>query len=406
MQKHKYLIIGGGTTAAYAAQAFVEGGVASGQLAILSADADLPCDRPPLSKGVLSGGKEPEDSFTHPHGYYDDHGISLHLNTIVGAVHPEEKTVDAGEAGTFGYEKLLLATGAKVNRLDAEGAAGAPIYYLRSVEDARRIREAAATAESVLVLGGGFIGLEAAASLRQRGLDVTLAYPEERVLHHLPGTAIDRFYRGYYESKGIALHPGVVVERFAQAGGKATAQTGGGDSLSADFVVAGIGVSPCVQLGEKAGLYVSGGINTDEYLATSDPNIFAAGDAAAVRSPETGDRLRVEHWQTAHDHGQVAAANMMGAKKPYLDSPYFFSDTFDASWEVWGRPQCAEEAVVIGKPEEGSFSVWWTRHGIVQAAFVLDRPGDEREAARQAVKERGTVPEDLLCRAEIEEVAC
>jgi NADPH-dependent 2,4-dienoyl-CoA reductase/sulfur reductase-like enzyme len=293
-----------------------------------------------------------------------------------------------------------------VNKLDVEGAADAPIYYLRSVEDARRIREAAARAESVLVIGGGFIGLEAAASLCQRGLEVTLAYPEERVLHRMPGPAIDRFYRGYYESKGIALRPGAKIERFTLDGGKPAAQTDGGESLAADFIVAGIGVSPCVQLAARAGLDVSDGINTDEYLATSASNIYAAGDAASVTSPETGDRLRVEHWQTAHDHGKLAAENMMGAQKPYLDPLYFFSDTFDASWEVWGQPQCAEQAVIIGQPDKGSFSVWWTRHGVVQGAFVMDRPDDEREAAQKAVNERGAVPEELLGSAEIEEVGC
>jgi NADPH-dependent 2,4-dienoyl-CoA reductase/sulfur reductase-like enzyme len=391
MSSYKYVIVGGGLTAGYAAREFVEQGLDPGQLLILSAEQTLPYERPPLSKGFLEGEKTTEEILINDPAFYDENGIEVKLGTPVTQVNLGEKRLQA-DGGEFAYEKLLIATGSRPRTFDLPGSDRDNIFYLRQVGDARQIRQAAEEADKAVVIGGSFIGMEAASVLQSQGVGTTMVFPEEHVWEAFFTSTMAAFFERYYRERGVTILPQRKVDSFAGNGrgdGRATQViTSEGERLAADLVVAGIGVQPNSELFEGSGLEIEQGyIKVNRFLETNMPDVLAAGDVTRYRDVIYERPLHLEHWDNAMNQGQHAARVMMGEHEPYERVPYFFSDVFDLSYEFWGDASNAVKAVHHGQVEEGSFSVWWlAADGRLLAAFIMNCPEEEREVARKWIK--------------------
>ncbi|MGE0539553.1 MAG: NAD(P)/FAD-dependent oxidoreductase [Dehalococcoidia bacterium] len=391
MQIYKYVILGGGMVAGYAARELVEGGLRSGDLAIISADGALPYERPPLSKGFLAGKEEETSIFINDRAFYDAHGITVHLGTAIDAVDLGQQRLRRQAGEEIGYDKLLIATGANVRRLAVPGATLDGILYLRSLHDAKRILAQAEGARRAVVIGAGFIGMEVASVLAQRGIETTIVYPGERVWQRFFTPEISAFFQRYYEGRGVSLVAGERVVSFAGQERVSGAITASGRQLPADLIVAGIGVVPATDVFEGTGLQLDNGIVVNEYLETSEPDVYAAGDVASYYDVIFDKQRRVEHWDNAVEQGRHAARLLMGDRVPFVHVPYFFSDVFDLSYEFWGDTAVASDVVYRGDVAGGCFSAWWLKDSRVVAAFVMNRPDEERELAPTWISERHLV---------------
>lgn len=397
MQSYRYVILGGSVAAGYAAKEFAAGQLGKEELCIVSAEDRLPYDRPPLSKSVLQGDMDPEDATINDQEFYDKHGIELKLGDRVTDVDFDSRALETEGGDRIQYDNLLITTGARVRRLDVPGADLEGVLYLRDVDDVRRIIAAAEQSERAVVLGGGFIGTEVAASLVDRGLDVTLASAEDRLLKGRPmAPAMSEFFQGYFRDRGVEL---VLADRATSFEGDADVSAvvlESGKRIEADFVVVGIGVLPNTELFEDTALDIDDGLVVDESLQTGIANVFAAGDVARYKDVLFDRMRRIEHWDNARSQGEHWARIMLGDKEPFDHIPYFFSDVFDLSWEYWGDQEGADRVVYRGDVQGGRFSAWWLKGGKVVAAFVMDRPGDEREAAQRLIRSSERVSAEQL----------
>jgi 3-phenylpropionate/trans-cinnamate dioxygenase ferredoxin reductase subunit len=386
MQAFKNVILGGGMVAGYAAREIAEHGADKAGWAIISADDVLPYERPPLSKGFLAGKDSAESVFINDAGFYRNAGIEVMVETIVETVDARSKRLKLRVGGEIAFEQLLIATGASVRRLQAAGADTPGVYYLRSFDDSKRLRDAATGARHAVVAGAGFIGMEVAAVLAQKGVETTMIFPEERLWQRVFTPEISTFFRRYYEERGVRCMPGTEIA--AITGGKHVAEVvlKSGAKLKCDVLVAGIGVTPQTQALEAAGVELNNGVVVNEYLETGVPGVYAAGDVANYYDAIYGKRRRVEHWDNAVEQGKHAARAMLGRREKFEHVPYFFSDVFDLSYEFWGDSAGAERVVFRGEETSASFSAWWLRGGRVLAAFVMRRPDEEREAAQALIR--------------------
>jgi NADPH-dependent 2,4-dienoyl-CoA reductase/sulfur reductase-like enzyme len=396
MKTSKYLILGGGIVAGYAAKQFVESGLKSGELTILSADTSIPYERPPLSKGFLSG-KDPESSvFINSAEFYGQHGIETKLNCEAAGVDPAQKRVHLRSGEDIGYEKLIVATGARVKTLDIPGHELQGIYYLRTLADSKRIQTAARSAKRAVVIGGGFISMEVTSVLAQKGIETTMVLPEDRIWKRFFTPSMSQFFENYYSQRGVRFARSSKVAKLSGAGPVESVALQGGDTIACDMVVAGIGVSPVTEPVLKNGIEVSDGVVVNEYLETNQPNIYAAGDVANYYDSLFGKHRRAEHWDNAVSHGQHCARALLGERTAFVHVPYFFSDVFDLSYEFWGDPAGAEEVVERGDLSTSSFSIWWLRQGRLVAAFAMNRPDEEREAAPRLIQSKERVSAKTL----------
>lgn len=378
--------------AGYAAREFVQRGLGRGELVIVSADDHPPYERPPLSKAFLRG-QDPETSLSiNPPEFYAGHGIEVRLSTPVERVDLDARRARLRGGAELAYDQLLIATGSAVRRLGVPGSSLDGLFYLRTVDDALRIRQWAAGASRAVVIGGGFIGMEVAASLRQRGLEVTQVLAESRIWKRLFTPEMSDYFRRYYEARGVRFVLNATVTGFTGAQRLEGVTLGGVASIAADMAVAGVGVLPATGLFEGSRLDLANGVRVNEHLETNVPGVYAAGDVALYRDLLFGKDRRVEHWDNAVAQGQHAAGEMTGSREPFIHVPYFFSDIFDLSYEVWGDPSEADRTVTRGDYRENSFSVWWLKEGRVRAAFVMNRPEEERELAERAIRERAEYP--------------
>ena len=283
------------------------------------------------------------------------------------------------ENGTaHNFDRLLLATGAEPVRLKLDGAPEIPVHYLRTFADSRAIIASADAAKSkrALVIGASFIGLEVAASLRARKLDVHVVAPEQQPLEKIMGADVGRFVRGLHESKGVTFHLGTTVTRID---GK-TATLADGQTIDVDLVVVGVGVKPNVALAEAAGLAIDKGVTVDEYLQTSAPGIFAAGDIARWPDPHTGDRIRVEHWVVAERQGQAAACNMLGLRQRFDSVPFFWSQHYDISINYVGHAERWDAVEIEGDLTANDAKVTYKRDGRTVAVATVFRDADSLKA--------------------------
>jgi NADPH-dependent 2,4-dienoyl-CoA reductase/sulfur reductase-like enzyme len=388
MTESKYLILGGGMVAGYAAKQMVDSGLKPKELTILSADTAIPYERPPLSKGFLAG-KDSEDSIKiSPQEFYKKHGIEIKLETEVTSIDPKEKTLKTKAGEEFAFEKLIIATGSAPRPLEIPGAQLGNVRYLRSMDDSKSLRKAAEKIKRAVVVGGGFIGMEVAAVLAQRKIEVTMVLVEDRIWKRLFTTQMSEFFEDYYSAKGVSIIKSTKVTELKGEGTVSAVVLGGGQSIPCELVVAGIGVSPITQIAADSGIEVNDGVVVNEYLETSRPDIYAAGDVANYQDVLFGKRRRVEHWDNAVAQGQHAAKVVMGDRKPFKHVPYFFSDVFDLSYEYWGDTSGADNIIHRGDMSTNSFSVWWLRQKKLVAAFAMNRPDEEREAAPKWIGEK------------------
>ena len=401
MKSYKYVILGGGLTSGYAAQAFADKGLQAGELCIVSAESTPPYERPPLSKDFLAGEKNRSDILINEPDFYRENGIELMMDTAVTHVDFKQKKLYAADQ-EIGYEKLLIATGARPHTFDLPGAELDNIFYLRQIRDSRRIREQAQGAETAVVIGGSFIGMETAAVLQSEGVNVTMIFPEERVWASFFTPQMSSFFESYYRDRGITIMPEQEIDSFAGDGQVSHVITKSGKKIAADMVVAGIGVQPNGDLFADSPLELANGaIIVNRFLQTNVPDVLAAGDVTRYRSVLYERPLHIEHWDNAVAQGQHAAKVMLGELQPFEHIPYFFSDLFDLSYEFWGDVQDAETVVHRGSVADGEFSTWWlAADGRLLAAFVMNRPDAERELAQEWIGSRQKLSADWLRRSE------
>jgi NADPH-dependent 2,4-dienoyl-CoA reductase/sulfur reductase-like enzyme/nitrite reductase/ring-hydroxylating ferredoxin subunit len=362
------VIVGGGGAGLAAADTLRREGY-DGPVTLISADADPPYDRPNLSKEYLTG-KAPDDWIPlRPPSYYSDQRIDLVLNSPVVSLDVRQKRVQTADGTTYAFDRLLLATGADPVKLPVPGAVDSQLSYLRSYADSRALAAKAASARQVVILGGSFIGLEVAASLRARGLAVHVVALEKEPLERVMGQEIGQFIRGLHEAHGVVFHLQDTISRLE--GHKAILKSG--TSLDADLLVLGVGVRPATALAERGGLSVDRGVVVDEYLETSAPGIFAAGDIARLPDPRSGERVRVEHWVFAERQGQVAARNLLGSRERFDAVPFFWTRQFGISIKYVGHAQAWDQTVVDGSFEAKNCAVTFKRAGRTLAVATISR---------------------------------
>ena len=381
MQQLNIVILGGGMVAGYTAKQLVELGLPKGELAILSADNAVPYERPPLSKGFLAGKDSEEAIKINPEDFYKKQGIELKLECEVATVDVKRKRLILKGSDEFGFQKLIIATGARPRTLNIPGSRLQNLFYLRTVNDSKSIRDAAEKVNYAVVIGGGFIGMEVAAVLAQKGIEVAMVLSDDRVFKRLFSPEMSSFFETYYAARGVRLIKSMSITEFRGDGAVNSAVLRDRQTVQCELVVAGIGVQPAIEVVTNSGLDLGDGILVNEYLQTGNPAVFAAGDVANYQDVLFAKRRRVEHWDNAVSHGQYCARSLMGDRTPFKHVPYFFSDIFDLSYEFWGDSSGADQVVHRGDVSSSSFSVWWLRQERVLAAFTMNRPDEERNVA-------------------------
>ncbi len=339
----KIVIIGGGA-AGFAAAEMLRRQKYDDDLVMLSSDDDAPVDRPNLSKDYLAGSAPEEWLPLRDEKFYADNSIDLRLKTTVAAIHVRAREIALTNGDKIPFDRLLLATGAEPTAPTLPGAKPQDVLLLRTLKDSRAIIERAKTAKRVVVLGASFIGLEVAAALRARDIEVHVVAPEERPMEKILGPDFSRLVQSIHEEHGVVLHLGETAS--GMDGKRVTLK--GGSALEADFIVAGLGVRPRLGLAEAAGLKVDRGLVVDAFLETSAPGIFAAGDIARWPDRLTGEAIRVEHWVVAERQGQTAALNMLGERKAFDAVPYFWSQHYDVTIAYVGHAETWDDLVVEG----------------------------------------------------------
>jgi 3-phenylpropionate/trans-cinnamate dioxygenase ferredoxin reductase subunit len=379
MPGYKYLIIGGGMTADAAVNGIRQLDQ-SGKIGIISGEAHPPYNRPPLSKGLWKG--EALDSIWRKTA---GENLDLHLSRRVKMVDTRQKIVGDDQGTAYSYEKLLLATGGTVRRLPFNNNG---IIYFRSLEDYQYLKFLAEKGQSFAVIGGGFIGSEIAAALALNDKAVTMIFPESGIGARIYPPGLSDFLNTFYRDKGINIVAGEQVVKIEKLGSTFILETANARELAVEGVVAGIGIQPEVELARAAGLTVDDGIVVDEYLQTSQPGIYAAGDAANFYNPLLSKRMRVEHEDNANTMGGQAGRNMAGDNTPYHHLPFFYSDLFELGYEAVGELDARLETVEDWKEPYREGVVYYLREGRVRGALLWNTWG-QVDAARQLIAEKG-----------------
>jgi NADPH-dependent 2,4-dienoyl-CoA reductase/sulfur reductase-like enzyme/nitrite reductase/ring-hydroxylating ferredoxin subunit len=364
----RIVIVGGGGAGFAAAEMLRREGF-DGSLTMVSVDETAPYDRPNCSKDLLAGVAPEEWMPLQSPEFYKAQSIDLVLGTEVAAIDPKARQVTLAGGRNLPFDRLLLATGAEPVRLDIPGAGSAHVHVLRSLADSRAIIADAASAKRAVVIGGSFIGLEVAAALRARKIEVHVVAPDKRPLERVLGLELGDVVRRIHEENGVVFH--LEETATAIADGKVTLK--GGKVLAADLVVVGVGVRPRLQLAERAALKLDRGVVVNQYLETSAPGIYAAGDIARWPDKITGDSIRAEHWVVAQRHGQAAARNMLGQERAFTDVPFFWSQHYDMPVNYVGHAEKWDETAIEGNVAGKDCVVRYKRKGRVLAAASIYR---------------------------------
>src|SRR4051812_9746722 len=390
----RIVIIGAGLAGARAAEALRKDGFA-GSITLVGDEPDRPYVRPPLSKEYLRAESDREKVYVHRESFYVEQRIDLRTRTAARAIDVRLREVVLDDGERLRFDRLLIATGARPRQLSIPGADLPGVVTFRTLADADKVREAAAEAERIVVIGTGWIGSEVSASLRMLGRDVVVigsdSVPLERVLGHDIGAV----YRDLHLENGVAFRSGTSVARIIGTDRVEAVETGAGERLAADLVVAGIGVEPRTELARAAGLAVSGGIEGGPTLETSVPGVFAAGDVAGAWHPFYDRRLRTEHWANAKFQGAAAGQLMLGANAPYDRIPYFYSDQYDLGMEYTGRAEPGDRLVVRGSLVDREFVAFWTREGRVVAGMNANT-SDVAKPIERLIRSRAVVEAAVL----------
>ena len=341
-------------------------------ITVVGDEAYPPYQRPPLSKKFLSGEMEEERLFIRPLEFYAQANATLILNTRATAVNLDAKQVTLSTGETLGYETLAFTTGSRVRKLTVPGADLPGIFYLRGIADVKAIQPHFEAGKRLVVVGGGYIGLETAAVAAKRGLEVTIVEAMERCLQRVTSQQISDFFQGVHRAAGVTILTSTGVHGFTQGPGDSLiVQTANGE-IAADLVVAGIGILPEQEVAQAAGLVCENGIVVDEYARASDPNVYAIGDCANHPNPLLGRRLRLESVQNAIDQAKAAALAVTGKPKVYAEVPWFWSDQYDLKLQIAGISAPGDEIVVRGDQEARKFAVFYLRDGHVAAVDAVN----------------------------------
>jgi apoptosis-inducing factor 3 len=362
------VIVGGGAAGNAAAETLRREGY-SGSVTMLSADDSLPCDRPNLSKGYLAGTATDESNLLRSSQFYKDHKIDLQLNARVAAIDCAAKHVQLSSGTRHAYGALLLATGAHPVRLNVSGGDLAHVHYLRTLTDSRALVNKALVSRRAVVIGASFIGLEVAASLRARNIEVHVVGVETILMEKILGPQVGSYLRRLHEEHGVTFHLGTT----ATAIDETRVMLKNGVSLLADLVVVGIGVRPALSLAEQAGLAIDRGVTVDKFLETSVPRIFAAGDIARWPDGLSGDRIRVEHFVVAERQGQTAARNILHMREPFNVVPFFWTEQYDLGIAYVGHAEGWDKAELDGELETRDCSITYRRNDRKLAVATIHR---------------------------------
>ena len=362
----KVVIVGGGAAGNAAAEMLRREGY-SGRITMLSADGTVPCDRPNLSKGFLSGAASDESNLLRSQEFYKEHDIDLRLDARVVAIDVAARDVRLADGSRQAYDALLLATGAEPVRLDIPGATLPHVHYLRTLADGRALVASALVAKRAVIIGASFIGLEVAASLRARNIEVHVVGTETVLMEKVLGPKVGDFLRRLHEEHGVTFHLGTTATTIDNQ----SVVLKSGDRLQADLVVVGIGVRPSISLAKQAGLEIDRGVIVNEYLESSIPGIFAAGDIARWPDRLTGERIRVEHWVVAERQGQTAALNILGKREPFDHVPFFWTEQYDFGLGYVGHADHWDKAEIDGSLERRDCTVaYWAGNRKLAVAVV------------------------------------
>jgi 3-phenylpropionate/trans-cinnamate dioxygenase ferredoxin reductase component len=371
MAQETHVIVGASLAGAKAAETLRTEGF-DGRILLIGEEPVPPYERPPLSKAYLRGEVDFDSFAVHPADFYGDHEIELLTSTTATSIDAEAKTVTLDDDSVVAYSQLLLATGASPRTLTIPGAELAGIHYLRSIASCDSLRDALGVSERLVVIGGGWIGSEVAASARQLGLDVTIVEPFNVLLERVLGTEVGELFGDLHREHGVELRMGTGVESFR--GGHAAEEVvlSDGSVVAGDLFVVGVGALPRTELASTAGVELDNGVVVDEHLASSVPGIWAAGDVANAFHPVLGRRFRLEHWSAALNQGPVAAKNMLGLGIAYEKVPYFYSDQYELGMEYSGLATEWDQIVYRGDRVAREVVVFWMDRGKVAAGMNVN----------------------------------
>jgi len=372
MASHQTFVIAGASLAGATAAGTLRAEGFDGRVVLIGEEPNRPYERPPLSKAYLRGEVDVDSFSVHAEGFYRDHDIELLTSTVVTAVDAKARTVALEDGKNIRFDELLLATGATPRTLSIPGADLAGIHYLRSLSTCDDLRAALSAAEKLVVVGGGWIGSEVAASARQMGKPVAMIEATQVPLERVLGAEVGAMFADLHRDHDVELHMGVGVEAFR--GGAAAEQVvlADGTVVNGDVFLVGVGVIPRTELAQSAAVQIDNGVIVDEYLTTSVAGIWAAGDVANAWHPVLERRVRLEHWSAALNQGPVAAKNMLGQQTPYTKIPYFFSDQYDLGMEFSGLATEWDQIVYRGDVHKREVIVFWLDHGRVAAGMNVN----------------------------------
>lgn len=396
----RIVIVGAGAAGIAAAGTLREEGFA-GSITVIGDEAWAPYARPAVSKQILSGDFSPEQARLRPESWYTDHDIDVLPGTRVSEVYPDRKVVALSGGRMLPYDSLLLATGGTPRRLRGADVRETPgILSVRNIDDALALRAQAAEYGEVTIVGGGFIGLEVAARLVTNGIRTVVLESEPHPLLRVLGPQLGSWFAELHRRHGVDLRTGIALAETTGRSGDWRIRTADGAEWTTPVILAGIGMSPSVELGRRAGCEVTDGIVVDEFCRTSIPGIFAAGDCAVYPDPFSGAPTRTEHWQHAQRQGACAARNMLGAMRPYDELPWFWSEQYDVNLQMvgyWAGTLAASEATIVrrGSIRTGSFAQFALVNGAVRGAVAANRARDIR-GARALIAQRAAVHSSRL----------
>jgi len=368
------IIIGASHAGAQLCVSLRQGGY-EGKITVIGDEPDLPYHRPPLSKDFLSGDKEIDEILIRPAEVYATADVNMKLGVRVGAIDRDAKTVLTDDGEMISYDKLVLATGARVRHLPVPGESSEGVYYLRDTEDVRAIKDSVAEGKRAVIIGGGYIGLETAASLRKQSMEVTVLEAMPRILQRVTAPELSDFYRRIHSEEGVIIREGVMASEIKQTGKILSVVTSSEQSFEADMVIIGIGVIPNVELAEMAGLEIGNGIEVNSFCQTSDPDIYAAGDVTWHFNPIYDRHIRLESVPNATEQAKTVASHINGNPKPYNSLPWFWSDQFDLKLQIAGLSEGYDDIVIRGDMERSrSFAAFYFKGDKILAVDAVNSP--------------------------------
>ncbi len=388
------LILGAGHAGGVAAHTLRQAGFA-GKVTLAGAETHPPYERPPLSKELLAGASPVEKTYLRPLAFYADAGITLRLGETALAIDRKAQRVSLSSGETIPYDALLLTLGARARRLPVPGGGHGSVFFLRDIADSLSLRGQFEAGKRLTVVGAGFIGLEAAAVARKRGLAVTVLEMQREPIQRVAAPEIGHFLAELHRGNGVDLRTGLAASAIEDTGKDlrlplSSGERSTGETLAADFVLVGIGAQPNTELAREAGLAVEDGVVVDEFGRTNDPAIYAAGDVTKHWNPLLKRRIRLESWQNAQNQAISVAKAMAGGTEPFAEIPWFWTDQYDVNLQMAGAPESWDSLVWRGNPPEKSFTVFYMKDGKPVAVNTVNNGRDMR-FARELVAKGGKI---------------